>query len=90
MFWPHIDTRPQPSSDLADPPSNAGGMYSVVVRDGRPVDQTRPLNQDLLVELWPELNLDRASSPRPRPTPSNRSIASCGARRNLPPAPRRC
>lgn len=53
---PHIDTRPQPTYDLADP-NQRWGLYSAVVRDGRPVDQTRLLNRDLLIELWPELNL---------------------------------
>jgi len=52
----HIDTSPVPVYDLDDP-DQVWALYTRVVRDGTPQDQARLLNRDLLVSLWPTLQL---------------------------------
>lgn len=53
---PHINTSPNPVYDLAEP-SQQWSLYSAVVRDGLPSEQTAILNRGMLCALWPDLNL---------------------------------
>ncbi len=53
---PHINTSPDPIYNLAVP-SQQWSLYSAVVRDGLPSEQTAILNRGMLLALWPDLNL---------------------------------
>ena len=53
---PHINTSPDPVYDL-DRPSQQWSLYSAVVRDGLPSEQSALLNREVLLVLWPDLNL---------------------------------
>ena len=53
---PHINTSPDPVYDLAKP-SQQWSLYSAVVRDGLPSEQSDLLNKDILLALWADLNL---------------------------------
>jgi len=53
---PHINTSPDPVYDL-DSPSQRWSLYSAVVRDGLPSEQTALLDRELLLGLWADLNL---------------------------------
>lgn len=53
---PHINTSPDPVYDLASP-SQVWSLYSAVVRDGLPSEQSALLDRNILVALWTELNL---------------------------------
>jgi hypothetical protein len=55
---PHINTSPHPVYDLADE-GLRWHLYSAVVREGTPEEQTELLDRRVLVDLWPTLNLPR-------------------------------
>lgn len=52
----HINTAPDPTYSL-DSPARAWSFYSATVRDGTPTDHARYLNKELLIAMWPGLNL---------------------------------
>lgn len=54
----HIDTSPYPGYEL-DQEEEKLSAYSAIVRDGVEADHVMLLNKDLLIQLWPDLNLPR-------------------------------
>ncbi|MYM20461.1 hypothetical protein GSY69_10920 [Brevibacterium sp. 5221] len=52
----HINTALDPTYSL-DSPARARSFYSATVRDGTPADHARYLNKELLIAMWPDLNL---------------------------------
>jgi len=54
----HICTAQAPVYDI-DRPARRRSFYSAVVRDGLPNEQVALLDRDMLLELWPDLNLPR-------------------------------
>ncbi|WP_159619731.1 hypothetical protein [Ruania rhizosphaerae] len=54
----HINTAPQATYDLDDA-ADLWAAYSAIVRDGHPEDHIAFLNREVLLRLWPDLNLPR-------------------------------
>jgi hypothetical protein len=53
---PHINTSPNPVYDLSDD-NMVWHLYSAVVREGTPEEQSTLLDRATLERLWPTLNL---------------------------------